>query len=268
MLKSTFTAFLRSFTRHPLYALLNLLGLSFGIAVLITLSLFFRFETTYERWVPGAQSLYAVENSWKINGQSTDPEPWTAGVVLDDIRGEYPQIEGTRLWDKDVTIHIGAQSTRETEMLVDPAFFRVIDIAVIAGAKVTALSSPSDLVISQAMAEKYYPGVAAKNVIGKTLRLTDEEATRDYIISAVLRTPPSNSDYKFDFVRILTPQYIDTVGNWRMYGSQRLQTILRLDDPGMATRLNASFPTFLDRHAAKEPFEISGLSHPRPAPTE
>jgi len=61
MLKSTFTAFFRSFTRHPLYALADLLGLSLGIAVFITLGLFVRFETTFEQWVPNSQNLYEVE---------------------------------------------------------------------------------------------------------------------------------------------------------------------------------------------------------------
>ncbi|MEI9903350.1 MAG: hypothetical protein WDN06_04770 [Asticcacaulis sp.] len=73
MLKSTFTAFFRSFTRHPLYALLNLLGLSLGIAVFITLALFVRFETTYEKWLPHYQSLYEVETAWIFPGSQGHP---------------------------------------------------------------------------------------------------------------------------------------------------------------------------------------------------
>jgi putative ABC transport system permease protein len=40
MIWNALLAFWRTTTRHPLYAALNLLGLSFGIAVFITLSLY------------------------------------------------------------------------------------------------------------------------------------------------------------------------------------------------------------------------------------
>ncbi len=252
MLRSTFTAFYRAFTRHPLYALLNLLGLSFGIAVFITLGLFFRFETTFEQWLPNASKIYVVENAWKFAAVRTDPEPWTNGGLLDDIKSDNPQRVGTRLWDHNVTVHVGANSTQEEVLLVDAEFFKVFDLPVLAGSKTKALASPDNVVISQPMAEKYFPGEAAGTLVGKTIRLTDEEGTHDYRISAVIRTLPDTTAYRFDFVRLLTRSLIDRTRSWERYGSQRLQTVLVFDRPKDADDMNAHFPAFIDRHAASQ----------------
>ncbi len=247
MLRNTFTAFYRSFTRHPLYSILNLLGLSLGIAVFITLGLFFRFETTFEQWLPHAGRVYMVENTWTLSSVTTDPQPYTGGVLLDDLKADYPQLVGTRLWENNVTVHMGAQTTRESATLVDSDFFKVFDLSVAEGDKMTALSSPDDVMLSRTMADKYFPGGKA---VGKTIRLTDDQGTHDYRISAVLKVLPANTESKFDFVRLLTPQYISTIPNWKHYGSQRLQTALLLPGPAQAVELDKAFPKFVDRHAA------------------
>jgi putative ABC transport system permease protein len=252
MLLSTFTAFYRSFTRHPLYALLNLLGLSFGIAVFITLGLFFRFETTFEQWLPNASKIYVVENAWKFSSIRTDPEPWTSGGMLDDIKAENARQVGTRVWDHNVTVHIGANSTQETTHLVDSEFFKAFNLPLVAGSKTAALASPANVVISQVMAEKYFPGQAPDVLVGKTIRLTDEEGTHDYRISAVLKARPDTTAYEFDFVRLINRSMIARTNGWERYGSQRLQTVLVLNTPKQAAEMNARFPAFLDRHAASQ----------------
>jgi len=249
MLKSTFTAFFRSFTRHPLYALLNMFGLSLGIAVFITLALFYRFETSFETWIPHADRIYVVENAWTLSAVTNDPEPWTNGSMLDDLKTDNPGLVGTRQLPTNVTIHIGAQSTLEQENLVDPDFFKVFDLPLAAGDKATALASPDGVVLSKAMADKYFPDGKA---LGKTIRLTDDEGTHDYRVSAVLKTIPDNTDHNFDVLRQLTRTFIDNQGNWHHYGNQRLETDLLLSGPAEAARLNAQYPAFADRHAANQ----------------
>ena len=44
--------FYRSLVRHKLYASLNIGGLAVGIAVFLVLTLYVRFETSYEKWIP------------------------------------------------------------------------------------------------------------------------------------------------------------------------------------------------------------------------
>ncbi len=250
MLGSTFTAFYRAFTRHPLYALLNLIGLSFGIAVFITLGLFFRYETTYERWLPNSERLYAVEIRWSLNGNVTDPSAYTSGGLLEDLKTDY-QVRGTRIMDRTATVHMGSQTTSESVQRVDGEFFALTGISLIAGDTATALSAPDKVVLTRAMAAKYFPGQAPASVVGKVIRLTDDEGTNNYRVSGVIETPPDNTDLTLKFVRLLTPAYTSTVGAWHHYGSQRLETLV-LADPASVAHLEPLLPAFTDRHAAKD----------------
>ncbi len=58
----------RSLVRHKLYAALNIGGLAVGIAVFLVLGLYVRFETGYEKWLPGYDKLYLVEEYWNMPG--------------------------------------------------------------------------------------------------------------------------------------------------------------------------------------------------------
>ena len=261
MLGSTFTAFYRSFTRHPLYALLNLIGLSFGIAVFITLGLFFRYETTYERWLPHNDRLYAVELRWSLNGITGESQTHISGAAMEDLKADY-QVHGTRILDRSATVHMGSQAMAESVQRVDPEFFFVTGLTLIAGDTATALDAPDKVVLTRAMADKYFPGQAPRSIIGKVMRLSDDEDTRDYRISGVMQTPPDNTDLPLKFVRQLTPAYTSTNMGFHNYGSQRLITLV-LADPATAAHLATLLPAFLDRHAAKDfkPTQPSTVLH-------
>ncbi|HWU50439.1 MAG TPA: hypothetical protein VN042_11215, partial [Asticcacaulis sp.] len=92
MFRSAFTAFFRSFTRHPLYGLLNLLGLSFGIAVFITLSLFYRFENSYETWSPERDNVYMIGVRYHFPGMSENVNFGSMGGLLAEFKTAWPQI--------------------------------------------------------------------------------------------------------------------------------------------------------------------------------
>src|SRR6185312_6907411 len=105
MLKSAFIAFFRSFTRHPQYALLNLLGLSFGIAAFITLSLLYRFETSYESWSPERPHIYTIGTRFHFSGMSDDVRLGAMGGLLDELKSAWPQTDGTRDMSNGVIVH-------------------------------------------------------------------------------------------------------------------------------------------------------------------
>jgi len=65
-----------------------------------------------------------------------------------------------------LTVHIGAESSRESIARVDSDFFKVIDLPLVAAAR-PALADPGSVVLSEAMAAKYFP-MSTQTVIGKT----------------------------------------------------------------------------------------------------
>ena len=77
----------RSLTRHKLYAALNIGGLAVGIAVFLVLSLYVRFETSYEKWLPRHDGIYVVQTVWNLpESPFNGAYPYTMGGLLDQMR--------------------------------------------------------------------------------------------------------------------------------------------------------------------------------------
>ena len=245
MLKSAFTAFYRSFVRHPLYALLNLLGLSFGIAAFIALSLLYRFETSYESWSPERPQIYTMGTRYHFPGMNDDIQIGSMGGLLEEFKTAYPQIEGTRDWSNGVIVHKGAEVFSEQIELVDANFLTFFKVPMLRGDAATALAEPSRVVVSEAMARKYY---GTTDAIGRPLILSDEEGYKTYTVSAVIRDLPKNTDIKFDMLRLLTPQRAALEPQtWHHWGSSQLFTHLKFKTAAEAKAFEAQMPAFTDR---------------------
>ncbi|ESQ94065.1 ABC transporter permease [Asticcacaulis benevestitus] len=248
MLKSTFTAFYRSFVRHPLYALLNLLGLSLGIAVFIALSLFYRFETSYESWSPKLPQIYAIGMRFHFPGMTDNTGDGSMGGLLEELKTAYPQTEGTRYWPNSVIVHKGADVFNEQIDLVDANFLTFFGVPVVYGNSANALSDPSHVVLSASLARKYF-GVT--NAVGRTMILNDEEGLKNYTVSAIIADLPKNSVMKLDILRLLTPQRTALKYNWHHWGSVQVGTYLKFKNRTEAYAFAAQFPAFTDRQAGQ-----------------
>jgi putative ABC transport system permease protein len=249
MLRSAFTVFARGFVRHPLYALLNLLGLSFGIAVFITLSLFYRFETSYESWSAERPYIHAMGARFHFPGMPEDVNVGSMGGLSEEFKAAYPQIESTRYWGSPVIVHKGADVFNEQIELVDGNFLTFFRVPMLYGEATTALGDPSRVVISASIARKYF---GTTNAIGRSLTLNDEEGLKTYTVSAVIADLPKNTDMKFDMLRLLTPQRTAMEGNWHHWGSFQLSTYLKFKTQAEANGFAAQFPAFTDRQVGQQ----------------
>ena len=238
----------RSTTRQWLYSALNVLTLALGIAVFLILWLDVGFETSFERWIPHANSIYVVRTKFVGEQSSLGAYTDTMGGTLDELRGDYPQTVGARVWYQSVSILQDGRRASETVETVDPSFFKVFDLPVVAGEKATLLSSPDDIVLSQRKAAQYF-GTA--NPVGQRLNLILQGVTRSYRVSGILKNLPNNTDEVFDFLIPLTPQMAAAEPTWRQrWGLMMLDTYLRFDGngPAQARALDADLDNFVDRH--------------------
>lgn len=247
MLRSALTGFFRTFTRHPLYGLLNLLGLSFGIAVFITLSLLYRFESSYENWSSERQHVYAVGTRFHFTGVPSELVLATMGDLLPEMKSAWPQVEGTRDYSDYFIVHTGGDVFTEHMEFVDANFLTFFNVPVLRGDAATALTDPSRVVLSARVARKYFGTI---DVVGRTMTLSTDDGIKPYVISAVIADLPKNSDMQLDMLRYLSPQFdASTAGWWRAWGGAELRTYLKFRQPADAARFSAQLPAFVDRQA-------------------
>ena len=174
----------RSLSRHRLYAAINVLGLAVGIAVFLVLFLDVRFETSFERWIPNADQIYGVRTSYVGSQASLGGGYYTMGGLWPELRADYPKLSGTRIRDYRGSVRDGAKITPETFEKVDPTFFQVFDLPLIAGDKANVLHAPDDVVLTQAKAHQYFGDA---DPMGRRLTLAFDGAVQVYRVAGVLK---------------------------------------------------------------------------------
>jgi len=234
--------------------LLDIGGLGLGLGVFIVLALFVRFETSYEDWFGSADEVYLVRDTWNLPGTPPNTSPLTMGGLLDQLRGDFSGLVGTRVWPTDAIVRTGAQATKEPVGLVDPSFFAVFDWPLISGDAGSALRAPESVVVSETAARKYFGTASA---LGRTLSLGVNGRTAPYRVTGVMPDVPRNSMFhpaaaSNVSVSMLLPITYNAAEqpNWYHWGSEQLWTFLRFPDRAAARAFEAELPTFMDRHAS------------------
>jgi putative ABC transport system permease protein len=236
----------RVLTRQRLYAALNILGLAVGVAVFLVLWLDVRFETGFERWIPHSDQIYTIRTG---NLGDHNPTGFTMGGLLDVLKGDYPQLVATRVWDQSSGVRQGSRITAEKVELVDPGFLKVFDLPLVEGDATSALQAPDEVLISRSRARRYF---GSADPIGRRLVVAAAAAPSVYRVVGVLEDPPADTDIPFNIVAPITPQAIATDPLWRDWGSRDLITYLRLKTPAQARALELDFGRFVDRHAPRD----------------
>jgi putative ABC transport system permease protein len=185
----------RHFIRHRLYSFINVAGLSIGLACTILIALFVRDERSYDRWIPDSENLYRVEDDLAIPDRpvmkvAVSPFPLPRAMLE-----QIPEVRAmTRLNSESMVVAIGDRQFSEAVDVVDPNFFQVIKLPLVAGDRATILAQPESIVLSQSAARKYF---GKTNPIGKTISVsggTDAArgliAVHPLIVTGVIRDLP------------------------------------------------------------------------------
>jgi len=174
--------------RNKLHAAINLCGLALGLATAILIGLYVRDELTFEHFLPGYQDIYRVET---IDiGQ--DGKPATSQGVPHDLdsalREGFPEIMAmTRRAFQRAGIRNGTVEATENVYSVDPDFFKVLGLPLVAGNPATALAVPDTIALPRVLALKYF-GTA--NCVGMPLEIDRKHTVR---VGAVFEDLPSNT---------------------------------------------------------------------------
>src|SRR6185437_13805118 len=165
MFRNYLSIALRNLARHKLYSFINIGGLAVGLACATFIILVVRDELSWDDWVPGSQNLYRVEMSVAIPGR---PVMNMAGVpypMAAAMRDEVPGVTGkTRLFQKSMTLVAGDRRFSEPVNSVDPEFFSLIRLPLLAGNPAEVLRQPQSIVLTEHAARKYF---GAADPLGK-----------------------------------------------------------------------------------------------------
>ena len=197
-----FTSYLKIAVRNALkqktYTLINILGLTIGIAASILITFWILDEVSYEKYFDKADRMLRIDLYGDVP-QTRTPHPMAHAMVRD-----FPEVElATSLTPvfgpnmSKPTFAIEYEEIRFDEKNVyaaDTTFFDVFSFEFIMGDPNTAFRVPHAVIITREISEKYF---GTSNPIGKMLTVNEEI---DLMVTGVLENLPSNIHFHFDFL--------------------------------------------------------------------
>lgn len=249
MLRNYLTVGLRALAKNRTFSLINIAGLAIGMAACLTILLFVRYETSYDRWLPGAANTYQFQTSYMGGGRPANYLQMTSYIAGERLAKDMPQVVKSvyALQGGPILIKDGQAYATENAIIVNGAFFDVVELPFAVGNRAAALRRPGTIVLSEAEAIKRF---GSRDIVGKTLTLVMSGAAVDFRIDGVMRDIPRNSSLKLNIVARVDPAsyYPDMPGFLTQWGWQAGWVYVQLRPGTDAAAVNAALPAWEKRN--------------------
>jgi putative ABC transport system permease protein len=258
MFKNYMKITLRNMRRHKGYSFINTAGLVLGLSIVLLITIYIRYELSYDRFHENADSIYRVIQ--KHEEASSGSLGWNAtpGLLKSTLLEECPEVENAArlcLWRGIINLRglfsSGKVSDFETAIyMVDPEFLEIFSFPLVKGDPKTALNDPFSILLTREMAEKYF---GSEDPIGKVL---NADKTYDYKITGVFENIPANSHVHFDFLISFSTIYSfpeGKEGRVEAWGNHNYITYLQLakdaDPKKVQARMSDIIKSYSERYA-------------------
>jgi putative ABC transport system permease protein len=254
----------RNMMKSKAFSFINIFGLAVGLTCCMLITVYLRYEWSYDSYQKGVKNLYQMATEFTMSGKqftlAGEPAPMAKTIVKD-----FPEVQSaTRIMQlalfEDKTLlqnkvpGIQLLSFYEDKgFMADSNFFEFFTYPFIEGDPKRALEAPATIVISEEIAHKLFGSSPA---INKVIHLSSgTNGDGDYLVTGVFRPvdAPSHIDARFfisfrggNMEQMMKRQENDFTTN------NMFATYLRLRPGASPAVVEAKFPAFLDKYAGKD----------------
>lgn len=200
MIRNHLTYALRHLRKNELHSILNLFGLSVGLACFALIGHWVKSELSYDRFHSKSDRIYRValklvDETSVINQAVTSP-PLGPALVKD-----IPEVEqAVRIDPGDAVMAVGDKSFLERGVIADQSFLQVFDFNLLSGDRNSALKEPYSVILSQSLAGKYF---GTQDPIGQLVKIFSFDPDGNgaqYKVTGVIEDCPKNTQFFYDYV--------------------------------------------------------------------
>ncbi|WDF53438.1 ABC transporter permease [Mucilaginibacter sp. KACC 22063] len=193
MLKNYFKIAWRKIKKNKLYSFVNIIGLTAGLTSCLLIGIYLYNELSYDSFHQNADRIVRLTMQYSY-GTSVESTANTGTKDGPQFKREFPEVEQyVRTMKSAKTFNNNGQLFSENVMYADEPFFSVFSFPLIEGNPNTALNSPDKIVITEAIAKKYFGN---QDALGKVIKSDN----KFYTVSGIAKNTPSNSQMQFDMV--------------------------------------------------------------------
>lgn len=194
MLRHNIISAFRILKKNIIFSIINIFGLSVGLAAFFLISLYVYHELSFDRYNTKADRIFRIVENLRTENellfQSTSAPPM--GPAL---KREFPEVQSyVRFNNIDGNVRIGEDSYHEDDCyLADSTVFDIFTWPLLKGNKEKVLTEPYSAVITESASKKYF---GDKDPLGKTILINGDEVK----ITGVMKDIPENSHFQVNML--------------------------------------------------------------------
>ena len=203
MLRHFFQIAWRNLKKRRLFGIINITGLSIGMACCLLIALYVLNELSYDRYHTKADRIYRVVQAFRSVQPGENPGPpspqeysvWGCAPVAPALQADFPEIEKIVRFMSPVNIllqHGENRIQQDNLLFMDSTAFDIFSWKMIYGDPHTALIAPNSIVLTRRIAEKFFGDT---NPVGQVLRGDNQV---NFSVTGVMEDVPSNSQFTFN----------------------------------------------------------------------
>lgn len=266
MLRNYLITAFRSLLRNKLTSTINVAGLALSITSALMIYLFVKDELGFDVQNKNIDRTYRVTRNFldnqgvsRLHLASVAPP---IGPLLKNDFGEIEIMARTLQYSLVMAIEENGErkkmATENDVYVAEPQLFQILDFDVTNGNPDKILDRPFTVVLSETAAKKYFEN---ENPLGKHLKA---DQGFELEVTGVFKNLPRQSHWHPEFLVSFSTLNDSTVYGRRAletnWGNNAFTTYLLLEPGTDAKKLEAQFPSFLDKHYG--PFAIANFGAP------
>lgn len=240
--------------RQKGYSLINIIGLSVGIAATLLILIYVSNELSYDRFHQSADRIHRITFMAKLQGTEVHGAN-TAAPIAEAMQREIPEVEEAVRFGQWRTMPMSYDHKNFTEqnfLVADSNFFKFFSFSLIQGDPNTALKGPDKIVITEEVARRYF---GDENPIGKIMLRGSERRASE--VTGIAKNPPTNSHIDFDIV--LSGESWDYMKQVQ-WTSNNLYTYVRLRPGASSEKVKSTLDGMVIKYIGTELEKFLGMT--------
>ena len=197
MIKFNLKLVLRSFIRQKMYSMINLAGLSVGLAGTFILLLYISTELRYDKHNKLLNHIYRINQELRTSGEVYTTTPY---ILETTLRSDIPETFKMARY-----INIGNSSIKydnkvfyeQSVYCADNELFNILTFDILEGKQENFLKEPNSVVITKSLAKKYFGDISP---LGKLLMMMNRGDSYALTVTGVVKDIPVTSTLKPDII--------------------------------------------------------------------
>src|ERR1700753_1611231 len=164
MIRNYILIALRNIRRNITYTLLNVFGLTLGIAACLVIFLIVRNELNFDNYAKADRIYRVTLNAIDFNSN-------VSLAIAPKMRNDFPELEqvAQMMYSQNVMVKVDNKRFRDNDFaFADEHLPQVFDFTWIHGDPKTALAEPNSMVLNETLAKKYFGNA---NPMGRVINI-------------------------------------------------------------------------------------------------